>query len=130
MKFLVGYNGSAEAKAALSLARDFAKIFNARVFVIASLEGGAGEKIEDINQAQENLREAKEFIEAQGVECETHQMARGLAPGEDLVKFAEENEIDRIYVGIEKKSKTSKLLLGSTAQYVILKAPCPVITTK
>ncbi len=130
MKFLVGYNGSVEARAALSLARDFAKIFNARVFVMASMEGGAGEKIEDITQAEQNLREAKEFFEEQGVECETHQLARGLAPGEDLVKFAEENQIDQIYVGIEKKSKTSKLLLGSTAQYVILKAPCPVITAK
>jgi len=130
MKFLVGYNGSVEAKAALSLAGDFAKIFNAKVFVMASMEGGAGEKIEEINQAEQNLREAKEFYEEQGVECETHQLARGLTPGEDLVKFAEENQIDQIYVGIEKKSKTSKLLLGSTAQYVILKAPCPVITTK
>jgi nucleotide-binding universal stress UspA family protein len=124
MKFLVGYNGSVEAKA------DFAKIFNAKVFVMASMEGGAGEKIEDINQAEQNLREAKEFFEEQGVECETHQLARGLTPGEDLVKFAEENQIDQIYVGIEKKSKTSKLLLGSTAQYVILNAPCPVITAK
>jgi nucleotide-binding universal stress UspA family protein len=130
MKFLVGYNGSAEAKAALLLAGDFAKIFDAKVFVMASMEGGAGEKLEDINQAEENLREAKDIFDEMGVECETHQMARGLAPGEDLVKFAEENEIDQIYVGIEKKSKTSKLLLGSTAQYVILKAPCPVITTK
>jgi nucleotide-binding universal stress UspA family protein len=120
MKFLIGYNGSAEARAALSLARDFAKIFNAKVFVMASMEGGAGEKIEDINQAEQN----------KGVECKTHQMARGLTPGEDLVKFAEENQIDQIYVGIEKKSKTSKLLLGSTAQYVILKAPCPVIAVK
>ena len=130
MKFLVGYNGSGESKAALSLAGDFAKTFNAKVFVLASMEGGAGEKIEDINQAEENLREAEEFLEEQGVECETHQLARGFTPGEDLVKFAEENQIDQIYVGIEKKSKTSKLLLGSTAQYVILKAPCPVITAK
>ena len=51
MKFLVGYNGSVEAKAALSLAGDFAKIFDAEVFVMASLEGGVGEKIEDITQA-------------------------------------------------------------------------------
>ena len=130
MKFLVGYNGSAEAKAALLLAGEFAKIFDAMVFVMASLEGGTGEKLEDINQAKENLREAKEIFDEKGVECETHQMARGLAPGEDLVKFAEENQIDQIYVGIEKKSKTSKLLLGSTAQYVILNAPCPVITVK
>ncbi len=130
MKFLVGYNGSSEAKAALSLAANFAKTFNARVFVMSSMEGGAGEKVEDINQAEQNLQEAKEFLDEQGVECETHQMARGFSPGEDLVQFAEENEIDQIYVGIEKKSRTSKLILGSTAQFVILKAPCPVITAK
>jgi nucleotide-binding universal stress UspA family protein len=130
MKFLVGYNGSVEAKAALALAGDFAKIFNAKVFVMASMEGGAGEKIEDINQAEENLLEAKELLSEQGVECETRQMARGFSPGEDLVEFARENQIDQIYVGIEKKSKTSKILLGSTAQYVILKAPCPVISVK
>jgi nucleotide-binding universal stress UspA family protein len=96
MKFLVGYNGSVEAKAALSLAGDFAKIFNAEVFVMASLEGGAGEKI----QAEQNLQEAKEFLDERGVECETHQLARGLSPGEDLVRFAEDNQIDQIYVGL------------------------------
>ena len=104
MKSLVGYNGSIEAKAALSLARDFAQIFNAKVFVMTSMEGGAGEKVEDIAQAEQNLREAKDFFDEQGVECETHQMARGLTPGEDLVRFAEENQIDQIFVGIEKKS--------------------------
>lgn len=130
MKFLVGYNGSVEAKAALSLAGKFAKIFKAAVIVMASLEGGPSEKIEDITRAEQNLQEAKQFLDEQGVECETHQMARGLAPGEDLVKFAEENQVDQIYVGIEKKSRTGKLLLGSTAQYVILKAPCPVVTAK
>jgi nucleotide-binding universal stress UspA family protein len=130
MKFLVGYNGSVEAKAALSLARDFAKTFSAKVYVMSSMEGGAGEKPEDIAEAEQNLREAKDFVDEQGVDCETHQMARGLTPGEDLVKFAEENQIDQIFVGIEKKSRTSKLILGSTAQFVILKAPCPVITAK
>ena len=130
MKFLVGYNGSVEAKAALSLAKDFAKTFNAKVLVMSSMEGGSGEKPKDISQARRDLREAKDFLEELGVECETHQMARGFAPGEDLVKFAEENEVDQIFVGIEKKSRTSKLILGSTAQFVILKAPCPVITVK
>ena len=130
MKFLVGYNGTIEAKAALSLARDFAQTFNGKVFVMLSMEGGAGEKVEDIAQAEQNLREAKDFFDEKGVECETHQMVRGLTPGEDLVRFAEENQIDQIFVGIEKKSRTSKIILGSTAQFVILKAPCPVITTK
>ena len=43
MKFLVGYTGSEESKAAMALARDYAKVFNAKVIVITSMEGGAGE---------------------------------------------------------------------------------------
>jgi nucleotide-binding universal stress UspA family protein len=130
MKFLVGYNGSNEAKSALALARDFAKIFNAKVFVMTSMEGGSGETLDEINRAESELKYAKTFLEADAIECETHQLARGLSPGEDLVKFAADNEIDHLFVGIEKKSKTQKMLLGSTAQYAILKAPCPVITVK
>ena len=46
------------------------------------------------------------------------------------MKFAEENEIDHIFLGIKKKSKAQKAILGSTSRYVILKAPCPVTTVK
>jgi nucleotide-binding universal stress UspA family protein len=130
MKFLVGYNGSSVAKSALTVASDFAKVFNAKIFVMTSLEGGTGETLEEITKAENDLRQAKTFLEKQGLDCETHQLARGLSPGEDLVKFVEDNEIDQLFVGIEKKSKTRKMLLGSTAQYVILKAPCPVISVK
>lgn len=58
------------------------------------------------------------------------QLARGLMAGEDIVLYAAENEIDQIYVGIRKKSRTSKLILGSTAQFIILKAGCPVTSVK
>jgi nucleotide-binding universal stress UspA family protein len=130
MKFLVGYTGSEESKAAMALARDYARVFNAKVIVITSLEGGAGEKPEDIGAAEANLKFATSFFEGSGVEFETQQLARGYSPGEDLVMFAEDNNIDQMFVGIEKKSKTRKMLLGSTAQFVILKAPCPVVTVK
>ena len=130
MKFLVGYNGSSVAKSALTAASDFAKVFNAKIIVMTSLEGGTGETLEEITKAENDLRQAKTFLEEKGLDCETHQLARGLSPGEDLVRFAEDNEIDQIFVGIEKKSKTRKMLLGSTAQYVILKAPCLVISVK
>ena len=53
-----------------------------------------------------------------------------LEPGEELVQFAVSNRIDEVIIGIRKRSKVGKLLLGSTAQYVILNAPCPVVTTK
>ncbi len=128
MKFLVGYNGSEVSKAALSLARTYADLFGAKVLVATSMSGGSGEKQNEIIQAADDLAYAKQFFQDKGIPCETHQLARRLTPGEDMVSFAEENDVDQIFVGIEKKSKSQKLILGSNAQYIILKAPCPVVS--
>ena len=130
MKFLVGYNGSKAAQSALALAKDFAKVFNAKVFVLVSMEGGSSEKIEDVAKARADLEYAENFLKKESIDCEAREMVRGLSPAEDLVKFARDNDIDQLFVGIEKKTRTRKILLGSTAQYVILKAPCPVISVK
>ena len=51
-------------------------------------------------------------------------------PGEDLVRFANENEIDQIIIGVKNRSKVGKLLLGSNAHYIIMEAPCPVLAVK
>lgn len=128
MKYLLGFNGSEEAKAALTLAKTHAEIFRAKIYIITSMGGGSGERPEEIDKAARDLEFAEQFLKDKGIACETFQLARGRAPGEDLVSFAEEHEIDLIYVGIEKKSRTQKILLGSTAQYIILKAPCPVVS--
>lgn len=130
MKYLVGYDGGPASKRALALACEQAKIRQAIIYVVASMEGGYKEDLKDIEATEEMLREAKDILLKENIQCETIQLARGLSPGEDLVKFAEENSIDGIFLGIEKKSRTRKILLGSTAQYIILKGPCPVTTTK
>lgn len=127
-KFVVAYSGSKVSNAVLSLARDHAELFGAHVYVVISLIGGAGEKVEDIGQTREKLVFAKNFLQEKGVSCEVRELVRGVSPGEDLVEFAEENNVDQIYVGVEKKSRTQKILLGSNAQYIILKAPCPVVS--
>ncbi len=128
MKFLVGYNGSDVAKEALALARDYAELFKAEVLVVSSLLGGSGENPADIEKARADLAYAENFFTESSVSCQTYQLARGQAPGEDLVSFAEEHEVDQIFVGVEKKSRTQKIIVGSNAQYIILKAPCPVVS--
>lgn len=128
MKFLVGYNGSDIAKAALSLARTYAEISGATVYVITSMGGGTNEKPEEIRRAEEALSFAQQFLQEKRIACETHQLARGRTPGEDVVQFAEEHAVDQIFVGVEKRSRTQKIIMGSTAQYIILKAPCPVVS--
>ena len=37
---------------------------------------------------------------------------------------------DEIIIGLQRKSKVGKLLFGSTAQYIIMNAPCPVVTVR
>ena len=130
MKIMVGYNGSTAAHNALALACKHAADTKAAIYIVASMGGGASETAAKIGDATAFLKEAESFVKTFKVPCETFQLARGISPGEDLVRFAEDNGIDHVYLGIEIISRTRKILLGSTAQFVILKAPCPVTTTK
>jgi nucleotide-binding universal stress UspA family protein len=130
MKLLVGYDGTNSAKEALNLAKSHAKVFGASVEVVTSMQKGTESERKDIEQAERGLEYAKSLFEVDGIACNTHLLIRGLSAGEDLVEFANENQIDQIVVGVKRRSKVGKLLMGSTAQYVILQAECPVITVK
>jgi nucleotide-binding universal stress UspA family protein len=128
MNILVGYDGSNSAKDALKLAKARAKAFDANVDVITSMVRANKNQYEDVRQAEAGLENAKTLLEEDNIHCETHLLIRGHSPGEELVQFAEDNQINEIVVGVRKRSKVGKLLMGSTAQYVILNAPCPVVT--
>ncbi|UCF93195.1 MAG: universal stress protein [Desulfobacterales bacterium] len=130
MKILVGYDGSNSAKEALSLARTYAKVLEASVDVVTSMQKGTENDREEIEQAERGLAWAQSLFEDHGIPCKTHLLIRGLNPGEDLVEFARENDIDQIVVGVKRRSKIEKLLMGSTAQFVILNASCPVVSVK
>ena len=130
MKILVGYDGGEEGRMALSLARDMAAFHLAFVYVVTSMQGGSSEKQADIEKAEKGLAFARRLLENSGIQCECQQSVRGFSPGEDLVRFAQENDVDHIFLGIRKKSRAQKAILGSTARYVILKAHCPVTSVK
>lgn len=130
MKILLGYDGSDAAKEALKVARKHAKAFAAEIHVLTSLVGGAGQRARDISAAEKNLEEAVQSIRQEGIPCEEHLLMRGMNPGEDIVLFAEDHQADEIVIGVIKKSKVGKFLLGSNAQYVILHAPCTVVAVK
>ena len=130
MKIMVCFDGSGASRSALRVAVKHAKAFGAKVYLVASMEKGTEGQREQIEQAEYGLEWAKSLFEENGIGCNTHLLIRGLAPGEDIVEFAAENKIDEIVIGVKRRSKVSKLLLGSTAQYVILQAGCPVVSVK
>ena len=130
MKFLVGYDGTNSAKEALMLACTHAKVFNAELEIVTSMERGTEDEAVDIKQAEEKLQWAEENATEKGITARSHLLIRGMKPGEDIVQFAEQNGIDAMFIGVRRRSKVGKLLFGSNAQYIILKAPCPVMTVK
>jgi nucleotide-binding universal stress UspA family protein len=130
MRFLVGYDGSSSAKEALKLARKHAIAFKAAVDVVTSMQKGTEEQQKDIEDAERGLEWARSMFTDKNVECKTHLLIRGMSPGEDLVEFAKESQADAIFVGVKRRSKVGKLLMGSTAQFVILQAACPVVSVK
>jgi nucleotide-binding universal stress UspA family protein len=130
MKILVGYDGTNSAKEALNLAKTHAKLFGATVDVVTSMQKGTEQQRDEIEQAERGLEYAKSLFEDSDITCNTHLLIRGLSAGEDLVEFAAENQVDEIIVGVKRRSKVGKLLMGSTAQFVILQAGCPVVSVK
>jgi nucleotide-binding universal stress UspA family protein len=130
MKILVGYDGSNSSKDALRLSIDHARAFDGEVIVVTSLTGGSVTEEAEINNANEYLAEAEKVLKDAGITCQTHLLVRGMQPGEDIVNFAAEKKADAIIIGVKRRSKVGKLLFGSNAQYVIIKADCPVTTVK
>ena len=131
MKFLVCYDETNEAKEALKVAQEHARVWNAKLEVVNAVIRVEPLKHSKVQKMEENLAgQVKEILGGDDPPYEVQLLLTDLTSGEQLVKFAEDMKIDLIFLGIVKKSKVGKLLFGSTAQYVILHAPCPVVTVQ
>lgn len=130
MKLLVAYDGSNVSKEAVSLAEKHANSFKAGIILAHSMVGGPEVPRRDFETAENNLEYEKNRLLDNNISCESILSVRGLEAGEDLVKLADENKVNEIIIGVRRRSKVGKLLFGSTAQFVILNASCPVVSVK
>ena len=48
----------------------------------------------------------------------------------EIIDYARENEIDLIVIGTHGRSGLMHVLMGSVAERIVRKAPCPVLTVK
>ena len=48
----------------------------------------------------------------------------------EIIDYARENEIDLIVIGTHGRSGLMHILMGSVAERIVRKAPCPVLTVK
>jgi nucleotide-binding universal stress UspA family protein len=131
MKFMICYDGSEAAKSALKLAQANAKGLDVKLEVVSTITREIPLKHSQIQKKEDNLKkEVTDILGGDDVAYDTAVLVTSLTPGEQLVQFAQDEKVSQIYIGIIKKSKVDKLIFGSTAQYVILHAPCPVVTVQ
>ncbi|MCE5254361.1 MAG: universal stress protein [Actinomycetia bacterium] len=132
MKIVVGYVMTDESRAALEWAIEDSRRHGSHLVVVHSIRGGGSIEAEE----QEVLAYRKELdaidrrLTNEGIPHTVRRLIRGLSPAEDLVAVVSEEEADMIVIGIRRRSRTGKLLLGSDALEILLLADCPVLGVK
>ena len=81
-----------------------------------------------VEKAREHLDALLDVTARATLEVETH-VLKGAAFAE-IVRFARDKNADLIVIATHGLSGIAQLLLGSTAEKVVRKAPCPVLTVK
>ena len=117
-RFLVAYDGSVHAKKALQMAAALAETWGVPFDVLVVGETGI----------EGRFSEARSYLEAHEVEAEY--ISRTGDPSESIVAVAAEHAADLVVMGAYGHTKVRELVVGSTTDYAIHHAPCPVLLTR
>ncbi len=132
MRIMLCYDGSDESTEGLREAIKHAKAFKAEVMLVTSVRSDDKSYPDMIEPIEQKLKEAQALFHENNILSNTHISYRevDMSVGEDLVMVASRQHVDEIIFGIRTRSKAGKFLLGSVAQWIMLKAECPVIGVK
>ena len=140
-KVLVPIDFSDYSKSSLRYAVNFAKKFNAEIYLIYVVEPviyppdfSMGQiAIPSVNaewdeRAREELKNLAKTEIPEGVKVKT--ILKNGKPFLEIIDTASEENIDLIIIATHGHSGVEHILFGSTAEKVVRKAPCPVLTLR
>lgn len=134
MNVLVAYDGSAPAQKAVEYAFD--EYADEEIVLLRVVEFADGyteasiRAIQDLLDDREEAAAAKlredlmDLVDTSGVDFRM-EVASG-DPAREVVRYAEENDIDHILVGSHGRKGVSRILLGSVAERIVRRAPVSV----
>mgnify|MGYP001178178151 CR=1 FL=1 len=140
-KILVAYDHGLKAQKALEIATEIAKARNAEVYIFTSVKMpkiidsyAARDMLKELeNQSysyfEKILEDAAASVRKEGVTA--HIVIKNENPGEAIVRFAEQENIDLITLGSNNRGSVERFLLGlgSVSNYVVQRAKCPVLVS-
>jgi len=130
MKIMVCYQDSSTSRDTVRLAQQHAEVWKAEIEVVSTITREEPIKHSRLQEREEQFEaQIRDLFEDVDVPYKAHLLVNSTSAGEQLVRHASRKSVDFVCMGIKKRSKVGKLIFGSTVQYVILNAPCPVLTT-
>ena len=135
MKILLYCKNTEGNKAALQIAVEQAKAFNASIHMVSCVSEKPGVPAEitekATKKAEKKMQEYQvDIFDPAGLSCNSEVIVTPTSIGEQIVRCAERIAADTIVMSIQKRSKIGKMVFGSNSQFIILEAPCKVITIK
>lgn len=128
MTVVVGYTPTPLGRQVLEAAIDEAARRDVELVLVNSATGAS---YADKGLApQDELDQAVADAQTRGVKARVQQVTDALAPAQTLLDEAARTNADLIVIGLRSRSRTGKFLMGSTAQTVLLGAPCNVLAVR
>jgi nucleotide-binding universal stress UspA family protein len=128
MTIVVGYVPTPEGEAALDAAIAEARLRDQPLHVINSSRGDA--YVDDRFASKEALDGVRARLTESGIVYEVEQEVRGRDAAEEVVDAAARLKASLLVIGMRRRTPTGKLITGSSAQRILLDAPCPVLAVK
>ena len=128
MPVIVGFVPTPEGKAALRRAVLECQLRDTSLIVV-NAEHGADPGPGTRSPASE-VREICAELGVAEPALEVRRNRNAYEPADDVLSVAEETEAELIVIGLRRRTAVGKLILGGSAQRILLDASCPVLAVK
>ena len=125
---VVAYTPWPDGQAALHRAVDEARLRGLRLVLVNASRGDA--LVDPAYASPKDIDQVRTWLAGTGVPHEIRRLPSGDEPADRVVDIAAELKAELIVIGMRRRTPVGKLLLGSTAQRILLDAACPVLAVK
>ena len=128
MTVTLAYVFTPEGDAALAAALEEAQRRSSDIVVVNVTRPPTGEASPYSEEQELDALQAK--LAAAGVASEVRELPAGTDPVEAIIEAARDTGSELVVIGLRRRTALGKLVLGSTAQRLLLGLDCPVLAVK